>query len=146
VRCSTVYQQIPERRRRDSVWWVQVQLPKYVARIASIIDRHPEISMPRQVRVAAASDVPPGTAKEVMADDQVVALFNVEGTFYALDGVCPHAGGPLGEGTLRGSVVTCPWHGWQFDVKTGENCLNRKMTHKSFAVKIEGNDVLVELP
>ena len=54
--------------------------------------------MPRSIRVAAASDIPPGTAKEVMADDQVVALFNVDGTFYALDGVCPHAGGPLGRG------------------------------------------------
>ena len=102
--------------------------------------------MARQVRVAAASDVPPGTAKEVMADDQVVALYNVDGTFYALDGVCPHAGGPLGEGSLRGTIVTCPWHGWQFDVQSGENCLNRKMTHKSFAVKVEGNDVFVELP
>ena len=102
--------------------------------------------MSRHVRVASVSDVPPGTAKEVMADDQVVALYNVEGTYYALDGVCPHAGGPLGEGTLRGSVVTCPWHGWQFDVKSGENCLNRKMMHKGFAVKVEGNDVFVELP
>jgi len=102
--------------------------------------------MARQVRVAAVSDVPPGTAKEVMADDQVVALYNVDGTFYALDGVCPHAGGPLGEGTLRGTVVTCPWHGWQFDVKSGENCLSRKMTHNGFAVKVEGNDVFVELP
>ena len=81
-----------------------------------------------------------------MADDQVVALFNVEGTFYALDGVCPHAGGPLGEGTLRGTTVTCPWHGWQFDVASGQNCLNHRMTHKSFAVKVEGDDVLVELP
>ena len=102
--------------------------------------------MSRSIRVAAVSDVPPGAAKEVMADDQVVALFNVEGTFYALDGVCPHAGGPLGEGTLRGSVVTCPWHGWQFDVNSGENCLNRRMTHTSFAVKVEGDDVFVELP
>jgi len=102
--------------------------------------------MPHHVRVAAVSDVPPGTAKEVMADDQVVALYNVEGTFYALDGVCPHAGGPLGEGTVHGTVVTCPWHGWQFDVKSGENCLNRQMTHKSFAVKVEGDDVLVEVP
>jgi len=102
--------------------------------------------MARQVRVAAVSEVPPGTAKEVMADDQVVALYNIDGTFYALDGVCPHAGGPLGEGTLRGTVVTCPWHGWQFDVKSGENCLNRKMTHKSFAVNVEGSDVFVELP
>ena len=81
-----------------------------------------------------------------MADDQVVALFNVDGRFYALDGVCPHAGGPLGEGALRGTVVTCPWHGWQFDVVSGENCLNRRMTHASFPVRIEGGDVLVELP
>ena len=102
--------------------------------------------MARRIRVAAVSDVPPGTAKEVMADDQVVALFNVDGTFYAMDGVCPHAGGPLGEGTLQGTVVTCPWHGWQFDVTTGENCLNRRMTHMCFPVKVEGNDVFVELP
>ncbi len=102
--------------------------------------------MPQSIRVAAVSEVPPGTAREVMAGDKVVALYNVEGVFCALDGVCPHAGGPLGEGTLRGSTVTCPWHGWQFDVKTGENCLNRKMTHKSYAVKVEGDDVFVELP
>jgi nitrite reductase/ring-hydroxylating ferredoxin subunit len=102
--------------------------------------------MSRSIRVAAVSDVPPGTSKEVMADDQVVALFNADGTFYALDGVCPHAGGPLGEGTLRGTTVTCPWHGWQFDVTSGENCLNRKMTHRCYGVKVEGNDVLVEVP
>ncbi len=102
--------------------------------------------MGRRIRVAAVSDVPPGTAKEVMAEDQVVALFNVDGTFYAMDGICPHAGGPLGEGTLRGTIVTCPWHGWQFEVTSGENCLNRRMTHKCFPVKVEGSDVMIELP
>jgi nitrite reductase/ring-hydroxylating ferredoxin subunit len=81
-----------------------------------------------------------------MADDRVVALFNVDGVFYALDGVCPHAGGPLGEGILRGKIVTCPWHGWQFDVSNGQNCLNPRMGHQGFPVKVEGNDVLVELP
>jgi len=102
--------------------------------------------MSRWVRVAAVDDVPPGTAKEVMADDQVVALFNVDGTLHAMDGVCPHAGGPLGEGTLRGSTITCPWHGWQFDVTSGQNCLNQRITHSRFPVKVEGNDVSVELP
>ncbi|MGQ0634283.1 MAG: Rieske (2Fe-2S) protein [Planctomycetaceae bacterium] len=102
--------------------------------------------MPQSFRVAAVADVPPGTAKEVMAGDQVVALFNVEGTFHALDGVCPHAGGPLGEGTLRGGVVTCPWHGWQFDVTTGKNCLNPKLGHVSYPVRVEAGEVLVELP
>ena len=102
--------------------------------------------MPRSVRVAAVRDVPPGTSKEVLADDQVLALFNVDGKFYALDGVCPHAGGPLGEGTVQGTTVTCPWHGWQFDVTNGQNCLNARMTQKSFPVKVEGDDVLVEIP
>ena len=102
--------------------------------------------MAQSIRVAAIGDIPPGTAKEVMAGDKVVALFNVDGAVYALDGVCPHAGGPLGEGTLRGNTVTCPWHGWQFDVSTGENCLNRKMVHKCFPVRVEGSDVVVELP
>jgi nitrite reductase (NADH) small subunit len=102
--------------------------------------------MPRSVRVAAVSDVPPGSSREVLADDQVVALFNVAGKFYALDGVCPHAGGPLGEGALRGTVVTCPWHGWQFDVTNGQHCLNARMMHKCYPVNVEGDDVLVEIP
>lgn len=102
--------------------------------------------MSRWIRVAAVGDVSPGSAKEVMADDQVVALINAAGTFHALDGVCPHAGGPLGEGTLNGTTLTCPWHGWQFNVTNGQNCLNQRMTHTCFAVKVDGNDVLVELP
>jgi nitrite reductase/ring-hydroxylating ferredoxin subunit len=97
-------------------------------------------------RVASVADVPPGSAKEVMAGEQVVALFNVEGAFYALDGICPHAGGPLGEGTLRGTIITCPWHGWQFDVTNGRNCLNSKMCQPQFPARIEGDDVLVEIP
>ena len=101
--------------------------------------------MPRSVRVAAVSDVPRGTSKEVLADDQVVALFNVDGKYYALDGVCPHAGGPLGEGMLRGTTVTCPWHGWQFDVTNGQNCLNARLSHKCYAVTVEGDDVWVEI-
>jgi nitrite reductase (NADH) small subunit len=101
--------------------------------------------MSQVYRVAGVDEIPPGTGKEVMAGDQVVALFNVEGTFRALDGICPHAGGPLGEGTLRGSIVTCPWHGWQFDVTDGRNCLNPKICHTNYAVRVEGADILVEI-
>ncbi|MBS0260429.1 MAG: Rieske (2Fe-2S) protein [Planctomycetes bacterium] len=102
--------------------------------------------MPRSVRVASVSDVPPGGSKEVMAEDKVIALFNVDGVFHALDGICPHAGGPLAEGTLRGTTITCPWHGWQFNVSNGQNCLNPRISHKYFSVKVEGSDVFVELP
>jgi len=98
------------------------------------------------VRVASVTEVPPGTGREVMAGNQVVALFNVDGKFYALDGICPHAGGPLGEGELQGTVVTCPWHGWQFDVTTGQHCLNARLTHQTLVVRVEGDDILVEVP
>jgi nitrite reductase (NADH) small subunit len=97
-------------------------------------------------RVAAVSEIPVGSARELTAGGRVIALFNVGGTLYALDGICPHAGGPLGEGTLQGPVITCPWHGWQFDVTTGRHCLNARLEHTRFPLKIEGNDVLVELP
>ena len=97
-------------------------------------------------RLAAAGEVASGSAREFTAGGRVIALFNVGGTFYALDGVCPHAGGPLGEGSLDGTLVTCPWHGWQFDVTTGRHCLNPRIEHTKFPLKIEGTDIYVELP
>ena len=80
-----------------------------------------------------------------MAGDRIVALFNVDGQFYALDGICPHQGGPLGKGTLNGCVITCPWHGFQFDVRTGQNVSNPGIVHGAFAVKVEDGAVLVEV-
>ena len=102
--------------------------------------------MPQRIRIAATDLVPPGSAVELIAEGRVVALFNVDGTYHALDGVCPHAGGPLGNGTLEGCIITCPWHGWQFDVTTGQHCLTETIRHTSFPGIVEGDDVFVELP
>ena len=102
--------------------------------------------MGQWVEIARADEIPPGTGKELAAGGRVVALYNVDGTFCALDGVCPHAGGPLGQGILTGDVVTCPWHGWQFDVTSGRHCLNANLQHTTFPVRVEGDRVLVELP
>ncbi len=98
--------------------------------------------MPNFVKVAATSDLKPGENKVVNVNGSDVALFNIEGQFFAMSNTCIHRGGPLGEGTLEGDVVTCPWHGWQFNVKTGENTLmpNKVQTYE---VKVEGNDVMV---
>lgn len=100
--------------------------------------------MPNWVRVATVAECPPGSSLEVVADARIVALFNVDGSFYALDGVCPHQGGPLGKGELGGCVVTCPWHGWQFDVTTGCNQLRPTMIQQPFPVRVEGDIVLVD--
>ena len=102
--------------------------------------------MPKMIKVAQTSELSAGTGKVVQADGRNIALFNVEGTFYAIDNTCTHRGGPLGEGALNGESVTCPWHGANFNVKTG--VVTRPPAPsgvRSFPVKIEGNDVLVEI-
>lgn len=101
--------------------------------------------MSHWVRVADAQNIPEGVGTEVMAGEQIIALYRIGDAFYALDGICPHAGGPLAEGELQGTVVTCPWHGWQFDVTTGQHCLNQRLCHPSFHTRVEGNDVYVEI-
>jgi nitrite reductase (NADH) small subunit len=65
------------------------------------------------------SDIPPGGGRTFEVDGRAYAVFHIEGDFYAIDGLCPHAGAPLGDGLLDGCVVTCPWHAWRFDVTTG---------------------------
>jgi len=77
--------------------------------------------MPDWIPIAEASECLPGTSIERVADGRRVAIANVDGTLHAIDGLCPHQGGPLGTGQLCGTVLTCPWHGWQFDVTTGRH-------------------------
>jgi len=71
------------------------------------------------IPIARVEECPPGTSIERIAAGRVVALANVAGSFHAIDGLCPHQGGPLGTGRLCGTTLTCPWHGWQFDMVTG---------------------------
>ena len=101
--------------------------------------------MPQFVKVAKVNELPPGTAREFQADGRMVALFNVDGSFYAVDNTCLHRGGPLGQGTLEGEVVTCPWHGWQYNVKTGEAVFNEQIKVQCYEVKVEGDDICVGL-
>ncbi len=101
--------------------------------------------MANWVRVCSTADCQPGQALELVADDRVIALFKLKGQFYALDGICPHQGGPLGTGAVCGCVVTCPWHGWQFDVTTGQHQTIPSLEQTGFPVKVEGDDVFVDL-
>ena len=96
-------------------------------------------------KIAKTSDLAPGSGKVVEADGETIALFNVEGTLYAMGNTCPHRGGPLGEGSLEGNIVTCPWHGAQFNVETGEVLRPPAPTGvKSYPARVEGEDVLIE--
>jgi nitrite reductase/ring-hydroxylating ferredoxin subunit len=101
--------------------------------------------MSNWVRIAAAGELAPGTCGEYVAGGRIVALFNVDGQFYALDGICPHQGGPLGKGELCGAIVTCPWHGFQFDVTTGQHQTSKSLVHPTFPVKVESGEIYIEI-
>ena len=102
--------------------------------------------MGRLVKVAETKDAPPGTAVGVDLEGRAVALFNVDGRFYAIDGTCTHRGGPLSEGELDGTVVTCPWHGARFDVTTGAVLGPPAAAGVGrYDVRVEGEDVKIEI-
>ena len=103
-------------------------------------------SMPGFVKLATLEELPPGSAKEVEHDGRIYALFNVKGRITAIDGLCPHQGGPLADGHLEGDCVSCPWHGWEFDVSTGKSSMGPAMKQPVFNVKVEGSEILVEIP
>ena len=75
--------------------------------------------------VCSESELSPGTARRIEVDGLAIAVFNVDGTHYAIEGTCLHAGGPLHEGSVEGTTLTCPWHEWQFDLTDGSCGLHR---------------------
>lgn len=99
--------------------------------------------MPNYVKVARKVDVAQGCGKVVSVAGKPVALFNDEGSYYAIHNTCLHRGGPLGDGDLAGNVVSCPWHGWEWDVHTGQCITNPQAKVARYEVKVEGDDVLV---
>ena len=97
------------------------------------------------VKVASLSDLAPGSAMTVEVNGKEIALFNVGGTVYATDNTCLHQGGPLGEGSLEGEVVTCPWHLWEYNVRTGEKVGFSSLKVATYTVKVEGSDIKVAM-
>ena len=98
------------------------------------------------VKVAKIGEITAGEARAVEAAGKRIALFNVNGTFYAIDDTCTHRGGPLSDGMVEGTEVTCPWHGAIFDVTTGSVLgppAPQDVTH--YPVRVEGEDIEVEL-
>ena len=98
-------------------------------------------------KVAETKDLEPGTARLVEIEGKEIALFNVDGEFHAIDNTCAHRGGPLAMGTIESDVVTCPWHGATYNIKTGE-VLGPPAPRgvASYKVRVEGSDIEIEVP
>lgn len=101
--------------------------------------------MSERVTVANTTELTAGTGIVAEVNGKSLAVFNVAGTFHVIDNTCIHRGGPLGEGALEGEVVTCPWHGWEYNVKTGVSVNNPSACVASYPVVIEGDEVKVDL-
>ena len=97
------------------------------------------------VRVAGTGDVKPGSGLVAEINGKTLAVFNVDGMYHVIDNTCVHRGGPLGEGDVEGDVVTCPWHGWEYNVKTGACVKNPAAKVMAYEVKVEGDDIQVRL-
>ncbi|MHB8384447.1 MAG: Rieske (2Fe-2S) protein [Candidatus Binataceae bacterium] len=96
------------------------------------------------VKIASRAELPAGSAMLVEAAGKQIALFNAGGAFYATDNACKHRGGPLAEGDLDGTTVTCPLHGWEYDVTTGANLDDPNVKLGCYPVTIDGDDILID--
>ena len=102
--------------------------------------------MAAYVNVARAADLPPGQAMAVTVADKCLALFCVDGAVFAIDDTCTHQGGPLSEGEVKDGIVTCPWHGAQFNVKDGQVLKSpAPKSVSSYPVRITNDAIEVEV-
>jgi len=98
------------------------------------------------VKLATQSDLPAANqVKEFTCGNKMICIANVDGAISALDNVCLHLGGPLGEGVIEGGKVICPWHGWQYDPTTGQVGSNPNLKLAVYPIKVENGDVMVEI-
>ena len=99
------------------------------------------------MKVAKTSELPEGGQHIVETPEgKTIALFHREGKMFAIDNTCLHKGGPLGEGEVQGETVSCPWHGWQYNIRTGE-CLTKPGEKVGcYTVRVEGDDIFLDHP
>ena len=98
------------------------------------------------IRIAAQSELPqPGDVREFTVNGRALCVANLDGALCVLDGTCPHEGGPLGEGTIEDGRVVCPWHGYAFDLRTGEASDDPTLGAEVFETRVENGELRAKL-
>jgi len=97
------------------------------------------------LRAAKKDEVPAGSIREFQLEGKTIAVANVAGKLFAINNVCLHRGGPLGQGELDRQIVTCPWHGWQYDITTGKLVTNPAVGVETYPVEVRGEDIFVDI-
>lgn len=99
--------------------------------------------MSQFVAVAKVDEIPPGKGRAFEVGEHVIAVFNDNGEYFAINDMCPHMGASLADGCLQGSAVVCPWHAWSFDVRDGSWCDNRRLKTETFEVRVVDSSIEV---
>ena|SRR5579871_2777791 len=97
-------------------------------------------------KLATIGELPTDSVIEVEHNGNLYAICNAGGEMHALSGVCPHEGGPLGQGNVVQGILVCPWHMWEFDAKSGACLIDDLMAIPTYPVKVEASAILVDLP
>lgn len=98
------------------------------------------------VKVGELSKLPAGSVMEATVGAETYAICNIDGGLHAMGGVCPHEGGPLGQGEIEGNMLVCPWHAWQYDCRTVVNDFDEDVRLTTYSVRVDGNDILIDIP
>ena len=101
--------------------------------------------MPNWVRLGKIDEIPSGRCRVYEASERTIAVFNLPEGVHAIDNVCVHRGGPLGEGDLSGKIVTCPWHHWSYDVTTGKTTMSETIGVKKYPLELRDDEVWVDV-
>lgn len=96
-------------------------------------------------RVCDSHDLEEGGSLEIMINGEIIAVFRSEGALYAVDGMCAHQGGPLAKGKVANGCVTCPWHGWQYLLDSGNNAVTGKKMLRAYPTKEDGLSIFVDV-
>lgn len=102
--------------------------------------------MPKEIEIAKTSDIPNGEGKAFPVGDRMIAVFHVDGVFYAMDDFCPHQGASLAAGWIHDGSIACPWHCWRFTLSNGEWLDNPKIKTETFPVTVRGEAICIEVP
>ena len=97
------------------------------------------------VKTFPVSELIESQGKQITINDKPLAIFKIENSFYAIDNTCPHRGAPLADGELAGTVLTCPWHRWEFDVTTGKSPVNPAACVKTYPCQVSDSDLMVDI-
>lgn len=96
--------------------------------------------------VCSASELPEGQSREILCNENVIAVYRHQGSLYAIDGVCMHQGGPLARGRLMDGTVVCPWHGWQYELATGNHAPTCKKMLNTYQIREIDGQIEIDVP